>query len=103
MPRAPVALLAAGLLAAPLSLAGQQRRHTGQTPAPRPRRAPASVARVPTPQSVPGFEPGEDPRLAHRPAPPPPYPAPAKTDHPAPYPELPESTAGPPLRPVPPP
>src|SRR5436309_99951 len=37
MPRAPVALPAAGPLAAPLSLAAQQRRPTGQTPAPRPR------------------------------------------------------------------
>src|SRR5216110_317757 len=64
MPRAPVALLAVGLLAAPLSLAAQQRRDTRQTPAPRPRRAPASVARVPTPKSVLGFEPGDDRKLA---------------------------------------
>src|SRR5947199_2972814 len=94
MPRAPVALLAAGLLAAPLSLAGQQRRHTGQTPAPRPRRAPASVARVPPPQSVLGFEPGEGPRPAHRPAPLRHYHAPAKTGDPVRYRAPRESTPG---------
>src|SRR5207249_9924659 len=55
MPRAPVALLAAGLLAAPLSLAGPQRRHTWQTPAPRPRRAPAPAAPPPTRHPAPGL------------------------------------------------
>src|SRR5207247_11435323 len=81
MPRAPVALLAVGLLAAPLSLAAQQRRDTRQTPAPRPRRAPASVARVPTPKSVLAFEPGEDRRLADWPALLRYYQALAKTSH----------------------
>src|SRR5947199_1338618 len=97
MPRAPVALLAAGLLAAPLSLAGQQRRHTGQTPAPRPRRAPASVARVPTPKSVLGFEPGEDRRLADWPALLRYYQALAKTSDRVRYRELGKSTLGAPF------
>ncbi len=67
-PRALVALLAAGLLATPLSLAAQQRRNAGQPPAPRRPRAPGIVTRVPTPKSVLGFEPGEDRRLADWPA-----------------------------------
>ncbi len=67
-PRALVALLAAGLLAIPLSLAAQQRRNAGQPPALRRPRAPGNVTRVPTPKSVLGFEPGEDRRLADWPA-----------------------------------
>ena len=97
MPRAPVALLAVGLLAAPLSLAAQQRRDTRQTPAPRPRRAPASVARVPTPKSVLGFEPGEDRRLADWPALLRYYQALAKTSDRVRYRELGKSTLGAPF------
>src|SRR5207249_3548978 len=97
MPRAPVALLAVGLLAAPLSLAAQQRRDTRQTPAPRPRRAPASVARVPTPKWVLGFEPGEDRRLADWPALLRYYQALAKTSDRVRYRELGKSTLGAPF------
>jgi hypothetical protein len=49
------ALCLVGCVAAPAA-AGQQRRHPG--------RRPASAARVPTPRSVLGFEPGEDRKLA---------------------------------------
>ena len=63
--RALVALVAGGgLLAAPPALGAQQRRR----PAPRPPRAAAALARVPTPKSVLGFEPGEDRRLPEWPA-----------------------------------
>src|SRR5881409_1306467 len=97
MPRAPVALLAVGLLAAPLSLAAQQRRDTGQTPAPRRPRAPDIVTRVPTPKSVLGFEPGEDRRLADWPALLRYYQALAKTSDRVRYRELGKTTLGAPL------
>src|SRR2546427_12667563 len=65
MLRALVALVAGGgLLAAPPTLGAQQRRR----PAPRPPRATTALARIPTPKSVLGFEPGEDRRLPEWPA-----------------------------------
>ncbi len=62
MARVLVILLSAALAAAP-PLPGQQPRR--RTP-PRPRRSPAALlaARIPTPRSVLGFEPGEDRKLA---------------------------------------
>ena len=63
--RALVALVAGGgLLAAPPTLGAQQRRR----PALRPPRATTALARIPTPKSVLGFEPGEDRRLPEWPA-----------------------------------
>src|SRR5439155_774686 len=53
-----------GLLAAPPTLGAQQRRR----PAPRPPRSTTALARIPTPKSVLGFEPGEDRRLPEWPA-----------------------------------
>jgi hypothetical protein len=53
--RALLALCLVGLVA-PAAAVGQQRRH--------PARRPAPAARVPTPRSVLGFEPGEDRKLA---------------------------------------
>jgi hypothetical protein len=53
-----VILFAAALAAAPPALAQQPRRH----PSPRARQLPA--ARIPTPRSVLGFEPGDDRKLA---------------------------------------
>src|SRR5439155_11092087 len=67
-PRALGALLAAGLVALPAALAAQQRHHP--RPAATPRRPPAAStgARVPTPKSLLGFEPGDDRKLADWPA-----------------------------------
>jgi zinc carboxypeptidase len=66
-PRVGLTLLAAGLLALPPPLDAQQPRARprppARPPAPRPP-APAATARLPTPKSVLGFEPGDDRKLA---------------------------------------
>jgi hypothetical protein len=59
LPRLPVLCLAAGLAAAPLTAQRPSRRQPAHRPAP--------AARIPTPRSILGFEPGDDRKLVEWP------------------------------------